>query len=276
LLFPSTATKPPSYRFAETFLLTVKNIWNGYHMQKEISSNLKLSYNRKIMQPMILRADKISKEYFLAGQKISVLKNISLTVNKGEFVVIAGSSGSGKTTLLSVLSGLDQPSSGRISLSGSDITDLTEDQLAPIRNELTGFVFQSFHLIPSLNGLENVMFPAELKKDADALSKAKALLERVGLGHRGMNFPEQLSGGEQQRVAICRALINDPEIVFADEPTGNLDSENSEGIIKLLLDLHSDRQMTLVMATHSRSLASRADRVIRLHDGRILEEQSAQ
>lgn len=228
------------------------------------------------MQPMILRADKISKEYFLAGQKISVLKNISLTVNKGEFVVISGSSGSGKTTLLSVLSGLDQPSSGRISLSGSDITDLTEDQLAPIRNELTGFVFQSFHLIPSLNGLENVMFPAELKKDTDALSKAKALLERVGLGHRGKNFPEQLSGGEQQRVAICRALINDPEIIFADEPTGNLDSENSEGIIKLLLDLHSDRQMTLVMATHSRSLASRADRVVRLHDGRILEEQSSQ
>jgi putative ABC transport system ATP-binding protein len=228
------------------------------------------------MQPMILRADQISKEYLLAGQKITVLKNISLTVNKGEFVVISGSSGSGKTTLLSVLSGLDQPSSGRISLSGSDITDLTEDQLAPIRNKLTGFVFQAFHLIPSLNGLENVMFPAELKKDADALSKAKVLLERVGLGHRGKNFPEQLSGGEQQRVAICRALINDPEIVFADEPTGNLDSENSEGIIKLLLDLHSDRQMTLVMATHSRSLANRADRVIRLHDGRILEEQSAQ
>lgn len=245
-------------------------------MQKRWVRSLKSYDNRKIMQPMILRADNISKEYFLAGQKIAVLKNISLTVNKGEFVVISGSSGSGKTTLLSVLSGLDQPSSGRISLSGSDITDLTEDQLAPIRNELTGFVFQAFHLIPSLNGLENVMFPAELKKDADALSKAKALLEKVGLGHRGKNFPEQLSGGEQQRVAICRALINDPEIVFADEPTGNLDSENSEGIIKLLLDLHSDRQMTLVMATHSRSLANRADRVIRLHDGRILEEQSAQ
>ncbi len=228
------------------------------------------------MQQTILRAEKISKEYFLGGRKIPVLKNISLAVNKGEFVVISGSSGSGKTTLLSILSGLDQPTSGRISLSGSDITDLTEDQLAPIRNELTGFVFQAFHLIPSLNGLENVMFPAELKKDADAMSKAKALLESVGLGHRGRNFPEQLSGGEQQRVAICRALINDPEIVFADEPTGNLDSENSEGIIKLLLDLHSDRQTTLVMATHSRSLANRADRVIRLHDGRILEEQSAQ
>ena len=156
-------------------------------------------------------------------------------------------------------------------MAGSDITDLTEDQLAPVRNNLTGFVFQAFHLIPSLNGLENVMFPAELKKDADALSKAQALLDLVGLSHRGKNFPEQLSGGEQQRIAICRALINDPEIVFADEPTGNLDSENSEGIIKLLLDLHKERQMTLVIATHSRSLASRADRVMRLHDGRIQE-----
>ena len=223
------------------------------------------------MPNTILIAENLSKHYFLGGQKITVLKDISLTINKGEFVVIAGSSGSGKTTLLSLLSGLDRPSGGKISLAGSDITDLTEDQLAPVRNELTGFVFQAFHLIPSLNGIENVMFPAELKKDGDALSKSQTLLDLVGLGHRAKNFPEQLSGGEQQRVAICRALINDPEIVFADEPTGNLDFENSEGIIKLLLDLHKERQMTLVIATHSRSLASRADRIIRLHDGRIQE-----
>jgi putative ABC transport system ATP-binding protein len=221
------------------------------------------------MQHTILTAEGLSKHYYLGSRKITVLKDISLTINKGEFVVISGSSGSGKTTLLSVLSGLDRPSSGRITMAGSDITDLTEDQLAPIRNELTGFVFQAFHLIPSLNGIENVMFPAELKKDPEAGSKAKALLDRVGLGHRSKNFPEQLSGGEQQRVAICRALVNDPEIVFADEPTGNLDSENSEGIIRLLLELHAARQATLVMATHSRSLASRADRVIHLHDGRI-------
>jgi putative ABC transport system ATP-binding protein len=221
------------------------------------------------MQQTILTAEGLSKHYYLGSRKITVLKDISLTINKGEFVVISGSSGSGKTTLLSVLSGLDRPSSGRITMAGSDITDLTEDQLAPIRNELTGFVFQAFHLIPSLNGIENVMFPAELRKDADAGIKAQALLDRVGLGHRSKNFPEQLSGGEQQRVAICRALVNDPEIVFADEPTGNLDSENSEGIIRLLLELHAARQATLVMATHSRSLASRADRVIHLHDGRI-------
>lgn len=224
------------------------------------------------MPNILLRADKVSKYYFLGDQKIMVLKDISLTINRGEFVVIAGSSGSGKTTLLSVLSGLDRPSTGRISIGTRDITDLTEDQLAPVRNTLTGFVFQAFHLIPSLNGIENVMFPAELKKDPNARSKAQALLDQVGLPHRSKNFPEQLSGGEQQRVAICRALINDPEIVFADEPTGNLDSENSAGIIKLLVDLHQERQMTLVIATHSTSLAGRADRVIRLHDGRIQEE----
>ncbi len=227
---------------------------------------------RKIMSNTILTADSLSKHYFLGGQKITVLSDISLTIKRGEFVVISGSSGSGKTTLLSLLSGLDRPSSGRISMSGNDITDLTEDKLAPVRNSMTGFVFQAFHLIPSLNSLENVMFPAELRKDAHALDKAQALLDLVGLQHRGKNFPEQLSGGEQQRVAICRALINDPEIVFADEPTGNLDSENSEGIIKLLLDLHKERQMTLVIATHSRSLASRADRVILIRDGRIQEE----
>lgn len=223
------------------------------------------------MLETILTAERLSKKYLLAGQELTVLDDISLTITKGEFVVISGSSGSGKTTLLSVLSGLDRPSSGRISMAGRDITDLTEDQLAPVRNQMTGFVFQAFHLIPSLNGLENVMFPAELKRDGDALGKAEALLDRVGLRERGKNFPEQLSGGEQQRIAICRALINDPILVFADEPTGNLDSENSEGIINLLLELHRDRQTTLVMATHSRSLASRADRIIHLHDGRIRE-----
>lgn len=223
------------------------------------------------MLDTILEAKNLSKHYILGGQKIEVLRNISLSINKGDFVVIAGSSGSGKTTLLSLLSGLDRPSNGKIILAGSDITAKTEDQLAPLRNSLTGFVFQAFHLIPSLSGVENVMFPAELKKDGRARQKAEKLLDRVGLMHRCNNFPEQLSGGEQQRVAICRALVNGPEIVFADEPTGNLDAENSEGIIKLLMEFHKDHQMTLVMATHSHSLACRADRVIRLYDGRIQE-----
>ncbi len=217
----------------------------------------------------ILAAEGLCKYYTLGGQKITVLNEVSLTIGRGEFVVIAGNSGSGKTTLLSILAGLDLPSSGRIAIAGRDITGLSEDQLAPLRNGLTGFVFQAFHLIPSLNALENVMFPAELKKDPQAREKAESLLDRVGLLPRRDNFPEQLSGGEQQRVAICRALINGPEIVFADEPTGNLDSRNSQGIINLLLDLHNDQQTTLVMATHSQAIAARADRIIRLHDGKI-------
>ena len=228
--------------------------------------------NRKYVRKRILTAENLTKHYFLGAEEISVLKDISMTIYAGEFIVISGSSGSGKTTLLSILSGLDRPGSGRIILAGKDITDLTEDQLAPVRNSLTGFVFQAFHLIPSLNSLENVMFPAELKNDPRARDKAMALLDGVGLGQRSRNFPEQLSGGEQQRIAICRAIVNDPAIVFADEPTGNLDLDNSEGIIRLLLDLHADRNMTLVMATHNRSLAARADRIIHLHDGRAEEK----
>ncbi len=226
------------------------------------------------MTDSILAAHGLSKYYTLGGEKIAVLQEVSLTINRGEFVVISGDSGSGKTTLLSILAGLDLPTNGRISIDGRDITGLSEDQLAPLRNGLTGFVFQAFHLIPSLNALENVMFPAEIKKDPEARVKAERLLDRVGLLPRRLNFPEQLSGGEQQRVAICRALINGPAIVFADEPTGNLDSRNSQGIIDLLLDLHADRQMTLVMATHSRTIADRADRIISLHDGRIVQPQA--
>lgn len=221
------------------------------------------------MTDIILEALGLAKYYLLDGRRIAVLQDIDLAIGRGEFVVVTGNSGSGKSTLLSLLSGLDLPTRGRISLAGRDITGLTEDQLAPVRGDLTGFVFKAFHLIPSLNALENVMFPAELRKDRMARHKAEHLLDRVGLLPRRHNFPDQLSGGEQQRVAICRALINDPAIVFADEPTGNLDSENSDAIIGLLLELHRDRQTTLVMATHSEALARRADRIIRLHDGRI-------
>ncbi|MCK9175124.1 MAG: ABC transporter ATP-binding protein [Desulforhopalus sp.] len=223
------------------------------------------------MSNILIQAENLSKYYHLGDQKIMVLKDISLSINRGEFVVIAGNSGSGKTTLLSVLSGLDRPSSGKIIMGDKDITELTEDQLAPVRNTMMGFVFQAFHLIPSLNAIENIMFPAELRKDPKAREKAQSLLDQVGLHDRGKNFPEQLSGGEQQRVAICRALINDPEIVFADEPTGNLDSENSAGVIQLLVDLHKERNVTLVIATHSQALAGRADRIVRLYDGSIEE-----
>jgi len=221
---------------------------------------------------VLLETRDLSKFYFIGERRIKVLKSVSLTIKEGEFVVISGSSGSGKTTLLSLLSGLDRPSSGTVFLDGQDMTNLTEDQLAPVRNSLTGFVFQAFYLIPSLNGLENIMFPAELRGDRQAKMKAEELLKRVGLSQRWNSFPEQLSGGEKQRVAICRALINGPKIVFADEPTGNLDSENSDGIIELLRDVNKDQKTTVVMATHSRGIAERADRVFCLHDGKLTLE----
>jgi putative ABC transport system ATP-binding protein len=220
----------------------------------------------------ILEAQHLSKTYTIDARPITVLDDVSFAVEPGEFLVIKGSSGSGKSTLLSLLSGLDSPTTGRVFIDGQDITDLSEDDLAPMRNETIGFVFQSFHLVPSLDALENVMFPAELKRSRDAEARARALLERVGLGARVHNFPHQLSGGEKQRVAICRALINDPAIVFADEPTGNLDSKNGDAILDLLLDLHRERQSTLVMVTHSQEIADTAERVITLHDGQLLSD----
>lgn len=185
-----------------------------------------------------LEARNVSKLYTVDNRELCVLEDVSLTIQQGEFVVIMGSSGSGKTTLLSLLSGLDNPTRGRILVEEQDITDWSEDQLAPLRNETIGFVFQSFHLVPSLSALENIMFPAELRGDKDAPKKGEQLLKRVGLNGRSNNFPHQLSGGEKQRVAICRALINDPKILFADEPTGNLDSKNGDAILELLLELH--------------------------------------
>lgn len=222
------------------------------------------------MSKTILNGHELTKQFRIGERQVRVLDGVTLTIGRGEFVIVAGSSGSGKSTLLSILSGLDKPTSGRVILDGCDITHLGEDQLAPIRNGQTGFVFQSFHLIPSLSALENVMFPSELRRDRDALKKAISLLDRVGMQHRMDNFPSQMSGGEQQRVAICRALINNPKVIFADEPTGNLDSENSEAIINLLLELHDDHNTTLVVATHSRSIAQKAGRIIRLHDGKVI------
>ena len=216
-----------------------------------------------------LEAIKLSKSYTVDARRITVLNDVSLSVVKGEFVVVEGKSGSGKSTLLSVLSGLDSPDKGRVIVGGRDITGLSEDELAPFRNRTIGYVFQSFHLVPSLTAFENVMFPAELNRDPAAPAKATELLERVDLLDRKSNFPHQLSGGEKQRVAICRALVNTPQIVFADEPTGNLDSVNGDIILQLLLELRRERSTTLVLATHSREVGTRADRVVRLRDGRI-------
>ena len=217
----------------------------------------------------VIEARNLTKTYTIAEREIRVLDNVSLTVAAGEFLVIEGSSGSGKTTLLSLLSGLDKPSSGRVLVEEKDITDTSEDDLAPLRNESIGFVFQSFHLVPSLTALENVMFPAELKRDPRARDKAADLLKRVGMQNRSTNYPHQLSGGEMQRVAMCRAVINNPKIIFADEPTGNLDSENGKAVLELLLEFQKERQTTLVLVTHSAEIAKIADRMIVLKDGRI-------
>ena len=218
----------------------------------------------------VVEARNLTKTYTIAKREIRVLDNVSLSVAPGEFLVIEGSSGSGKTTLLSLLSGLDKPSSGRVLVEEKDITDTSEDDLAPLRNESIGFVFQSFHLVPSLTALENVMFPAELKRDPRASDKAADLLNRVGMLNRSTNYPHQLSGGEMQRVAMCRAVINNPKIIFADEPTGNLDSENGKAVLELLLEFQKEHRTTLVLVTHSAEIAKIADRMIVLKDGRIV------
>lgn len=218
----------------------------------------------------VIEARNLTKTYTIGEREICVLDNVSVSVAAGEFLVVEGNSGSGKTTLLSLLSGLDKPSSGRVLLEEKDITDTSEDDLAPLRNEIIGFVFQSFHLVPSLTALENVMFPAELKGDPQAQDKAADLLKRVGMQKRSTNYPHQLSGGEMQRVAMCRAVINNPKIIFADEPTGNLDSENGKAVLELLLEFQKERQTTLVLVTHSAEIANIADRMIVLKDGRII------
>jgi len=220
----------------------------------------------------ILDACGISKSYLIGGRKITVLDNVSLSVAEGEFLVVKGESGSGKSTLLTLLSGLDRPDSGSILIGQRNITDLGEDQLAPIRNKSFGFVFQSFHLIPSLTTLENVMFPAELAGDRQGREKAGNLLARVGLSGRSDSLPHQLSGGEKQRCAICRAMVNNPAIIFADEPTGNLDSASGRAVLDLLLELRAESRTTLVLVTHSPEIARRADRIVTIRDGRLMAD----
>ncbi len=221
------------------------------------------------MTPNGLETIQLSKSYNIDSRKINVLNKIDLKVQIGDFVVIEGKSGSGKSTLLSLLSGLDRPDSGTINLNGTDISNLSEDELAPFRNRTIGYVFQSFHLVPSLTAIENISFPAELNRDPNAVAKAEELLKRVDLRKRMNNFPHQLSGGEKQRIAICRALINRPQIVFADEPTGNLDSENGQIIMELLLELRQEFKTMLLLATHSKEISTQADHVFRLVDGSI-------
>jgi putative ABC transport system ATP-binding protein len=218
----------------------------------------------------ILEAKALNKIYTVDHQNIRVLNDISLTVEPGEFLVITGSSGSGKTTLLTLLSGLDKPTSGRVLIDQRDITDASEDDLAPLRNRMIGFVFQAFHLIPSMSALENIMFPAELQGLGDAETKARQLLERVGLSDRADNLPSRLSGGEKQRVSLCRAMINDPKLIFADEPTGNLDSRNGRIVFSQLIEMKNEKGATLIVVTHNTEIAAAADRVLGLKDGRLI------
>jgi putative ABC transport system ATP-binding protein len=221
----------------------------------------------------ILKAEQLTKTYFIEDREVPVLDQVSVSVTGGEFIIIEGKSGSGKTTLLSLLSGLDKPTSGSVYIEGKEITHLGEDDLAPFRNQTFGFVFQSFHLVPSLSAIENIMFPAELNRDPDARGKAEQLLEQMDLTHRRYNLPSQLSGGEKQRVAICRAFINQPKIIFADEPTGNLDSKSGEAIMQLLIDVHRKRHATILLVTHRTDMAAAADRTIYLEDGRNVGEK---
>jgi len=222
----------------------------------------------------MLIAREVTKEYMSGEQKIAVLRDVSFTIQQGDFVAIVGPSGSGKTTLLGLLAGLDTPTRGTVVLDDSDLTVLSENDRARLRGEKVGFVFQSFQLIPTLTAQENVQVPLELRGTNGAAERARELIDRVGLTGRGHHFPTQLSGGEQQRVAIARAFANSPKILFADEPTGNLDNATGHRIFELLQSLNSEGGSTIVVVTHDISLASRASRMIRLLDGAVVEDTS--
>ncbi len=223
------------------------------------------------MTSSILAARNLSKVVNSAEGALTILHDLDLELNQGDSLAIVGASGSGKSTLLGLLAGLDLPSAGAVLLAGKNLSELDEDQRARLRAEHVGFVFQSFQLLDSLNALENVMLPLELEGHADARQRARALLERVGLGQRLTHYPRQLSGGEQQRVAIARAFAAEPDVLFADEPTGNLDSHTGERITELLFQLNQERGTTLVLVTHDERLAHRCQRLIRLEAGHLID-----
>jgi putative ABC transport system ATP-binding protein len=220
----------------------------------------------------MLIATDLEKRYRSGDRALSVLRNVNLTIDEGDFVAILGPSGSGKTTLLGLLAGLDTPTTGTIRVAGIDLGALTEDERARFRRDHVGFVFQSFQLIPSLTAQENVQVPLELKGDPTAAERARNLLGRVGLGQRLDHFPTQLSGGEQQRVALARAFVHSPRILFADEPTGNLDAGTGQSIIDLIEELNHETGTTLILVTHDLDLAAHARRTIRLADGEIVSD----
>jgi len=223
----------------------------------------------------MLIARNLTKEFDSGAHHLTVLRDVTFEIAQGEFIAVVGPSGSGKTTLLGLLAGLDTPTRGQVILDGTDITNLTEDARAKLRGEKVGFVFQTFQLIPTLTALENVQVPLELRGERNAEARATELLGRVGLADRVEHLPMQLSGGEQQRVALARAFANRPRILFADEPTGNLDGTTGERIVALLEELNSESGSTIVLVTHDVSLAERARRLIRLRDGVVVEDRKA-
>jgi putative ABC transport system ATP-binding protein len=224
---------------------------------------------------MILEVQNLSRTYASGGRALTVLDDVSFHLGRRETCSIVGPSGSGKTTLLGLCAGLDLPSRGSVTINGVNLNDLNEDQRALLRNEHVGFVFQNFQLLPNLTALENVMIPVELRGDNQATDRAQKLLTRVGLGDRLGHYPSQLSGGEQQRVALARAFINRPHILFADEPTGNLDAETAATVVELIFEMNDELDTALVLVTHNLELAARTQRVLRLKGGRVVKEAAA-
>lgn len=220
----------------------------------------------------MIKLKNVTKVVDSGTESLAILDDVSMEIPDGQFVAVVGASGSGKSTLLGLIAGLDAPSSGSIFIDDDEVTKMSEDRLAKLRSSKLGFIFQSFHLIPSLTAFENVIIPLEIVGSRDSRAKAERLLAQVELSNRGHHFPSQLSGGEKQRVAIARAFANQPKILLADEPTGNLDSKNGQNIFDLMMKLHDDNKTTLVLVTHDAELASKAERFIRLKDGKVVED----
>lgn len=221
----------------------------------------------------MIKLSGISKVVRSGTEDLTILDDVSIEIPDGEFVAITGASGSGKSTLLGLIAGLDAPTSGEIFIDDRSVTAMSEDELASLRSEKIGFIFQSFHLIPSLTAFENVLIPMEILGVPDARERAGQLLVDVDLTNRGHHYPTELSGGEQQRIAIARAFANKPKILLADEPTGNLDSRNGSHIFDLMTELHKQSNVTLILVTHDQSLADKAQRQIRLRDGRVISDE---
>lgn len=220
----------------------------------------------------MIQVSGLNKSLYGGGHRVDILNEINLVIPTGQFIAITGASGSGKTTLLSLIAGLDEPTQGKIIIDDQDITKLNEDALAELRGQHFGFIFQNFNLIPTLTALENVVLSAELNGTNGAQKKSIDLLNIVGLSKRNHHYPVQLSGGEQQRLCLARAFVNQPDIILADEPTGNLDSQNSKRVLDLMTNLHHEKKATILLVTHEEDVAQKAERIIIMGDGKIIED----